>query len=205
MPANRRARELIALSERPIAAPSANAFGRTSPTTTRHVEDQLHGLYDVLVDGGACRVGIESTVLSLVHERPLLLRPGGVSQEEIEEITGTVAVIHPQNKAGGSYESPGMLPAHYAPSTPLLLVDDVDGYAQRHDVGVIRTQNSAVSFSAPTAVLSQRGDLREAAANLYQAMRKLDDMGLSLIVAQRAPNSGLGVAINDRLHKASMK
>jgi L-threonylcarbamoyladenylate synthase len=205
IPANIWARELITLSERPIAAPSANAFGRTSPTTAQHVEDQLHGLYDVLVDGGACRVGIESTVLSLAHEIPLLLRPGGVSKEEIEEIIGPVQFIPAQNKIEKSYESPGMMSAHYAPSTPLLLVDDVDIYAQRCDVGVICFQFPGFTSQAPTVVLSHRSDLREAAANLYQAMRKLDGMGLSFIVAQRAPNSGLGVAINDRLNKASVK
>ena len=204
MPANPWARELIALSGCPIAAPSANAFGRTSPTTARHVEDQLHGWYDILIDGGACRVGIESTVLSLVGDTPLLLRPGGVSQEEIVEITKAIEIFHPQNKAGKRFESPGMMSSHYAPATQLLLVDDVEPYANRPDVGVILFQNSAVCFQSPTYVLSPHGDLKEAAANLYQVMRKLDAMGLGLIVAQRAPNSGLGAAINDRLKKAAV-
>ncbi|MDP2854295.1 MAG: L-threonylcarbamoyladenylate synthase [Smithellaceae bacterium] len=205
MPANKWARELITRSQTPVAAPSANAFGRTSPTTARHVEDQLHGGYDVLIDGGACRVGIESTVLSLAGSTPLLLRPGGVSQEEIVEITKAIEIFHPQNKTGKRFESPGMMFSHYAPSTPLLLVDDVEPYANRSDVGVILFQNSAVCFQSPASVLSPSGNLREAAANLYQVMRKLDAMGLSLIVAQRVPNNGLGAAINDRLNKASLK
>jgi L-threonylcarbamoyladenylate synthase len=205
MPANKWARDLINLSQTPIAAPSANAFGRTSPTTARHVEDQLRGAYDVLVDGGACRVGVESTVLSLVRETPLLLRPGGVSREDIEELIGGIQVIHHQNITQNRHESPGMMSSHYAPSTPLLLVDDIDSYAQRSDIGVILFQNPAIFFRSPTAVLSPRGDLREAAANLYQVMRKLDDMGLRLIVAQRVPNSGLGAAINDRLNKATLQ
>ncbi len=205
MPANKWACELITLSQTPVAAPSANAFGRTSPTTARHVEDQLHGFYDALIDGGACRVGIESTVLSLVREIPVLLRPGGVSQEEIVEIIKVIEIFHPQNKTGKRFESPGMMFSHYAPSTPLRLIDDVKPYANRSDVGVILFQNSDICFHSPAFVLSPGGNLREAAANLYQVMRKLDAMGLSLIVAQRAPNSGLGAAINDRLNKASLK
>ena len=205
MPANTWARELIALSGKPIAAPSANAFGRTSPTTAQHVEDQLHGHYDVLIDGGACRVGVESTVLSLAGNTPLLLRAGGVSHEEIVEITKSVEIYRPQNKTGKRLESPGMMPTHYAPSTPLLLVDDINRYRQRSDVGLICFKNPSVHFQAPTAVLSPHGDIREAAVNLYQAMRKLDRMGLSFIAVERIPNNGIGAAVNNRLSKASLK
>lgn len=205
MPANTWARKLIALSGKPIAAPSANAFGRTSPTTAGHVEDQLHGFYDVLIDGGACRVGVESTVLSLVEDTPLLLRHGGVSHEEIVEITKRVEIYRSQKKTGKRLESPGMMPAHYAPSTPLILVDDIDSYGRRSDVGVICFKSPSIHFQAPTAVLSPRGDMREAAINLYQAMRKLDRMGLSFIAVERIPNNGIGAAVNDRLSKASFQ
>lgn len=203
MPANALALEMIRLAETPIAAPSANVFGRTSPTTARHVADQLHGTYNVLVDGGACRVGVESTVLSLASATPLLLRPGGISREEIEKIIGAVQVAQPENTFGTRYDSPGMLPSHYAPSTPLVVVDTAERYAQRSDVGVIILQHPAVTFQGPVAVLSQNGDLREAATRLYHALRTLDGIGLSLIVAEQVPPGGLGTAINDRLRKAA--
>jgi L-threonylcarbamoyladenylate synthase len=203
MPANTLALQLIRRAETPIAAPSANVFGRTSPTTARHVADQLRGSYDVLIDGGSCRVGVESTVLSLASETPVLLRLGGISREEIEQIIRDVQVVQPQHTPGIRYASPGMLPSHYAPSTPLVVVDRVDRYAHRSDVGVILFRASAISFRGPVAILSPNGDLREAATRLYHAMRTLDDMGLSRIVAERVPNTGLGAAINDRLSKAA--
>ena len=116
MPSNPWARELIRRSGVPVAAPSANLFGRTSPTTAAHVEDQLAGSYAVLIDAGACRVGVESTVLSLAGEEPLLLRSGGVSREEIEAVIGPIRV--PAEDTTPLPESPGMLPSHYAPLTP---------------------------------------------------------------------------------------
>jgi len=199
MPANRWARELIALAETPVAAPSANAFGRTSPTTARHVDEQLHGLYDEIIDGGACRVGIESTVLALAGGRTVVLRPGGLAPEEIREVTGEVELPVPRG-AGGA--SPGMLASHYAPRTPLFLVDDARPYGDRPDVGLLLFRDPPGPVRGQVAVLSPKGDLREAAANLYQALRRLDRLGLRLIVAERVPPHGLGVAINDRLSRA---
>ncbi len=203
MPANPWALELIRLAGVPIAAPSANRFGRTSPTTARHVQDQLSGHYDVLIDGGACRVGIESTVLSLVGKRPVLLRPGGVAPDDIEALIGPVQHGYAAKATGDKLASPGLMPKHYAPSTPLVVVEDVGPYATRRDVGVIVFQGSPHTFAGPVECLSQNGDLREAASNLYRAMRTLDGLGLSLIVAEHVPNTGLGVAINDRLNKAA--
>jgi len=203
MPASPVALELIRLAGTPIAAPSANVFGRTSPTTARHVAEQLQGGYDVLIDGGACRVGVESTVLSLVGEAPTLLRPGGISREQLEQVIGPIAVAPAHDPSATRYESPGMLSYHYAPSTPLVVVDSAEPYAEQSDVGVITLQQPPVSFRGPVVVLSQRGDLREAATRLYHALRTLDGLGLRLIVSERVPPDGLGAAINDRLCKAA--
>jgi len=202
MPANPWARELIRLAGTPIAAPSANAFGRTSPTCARHVEDQLGGRYDYLIDGGSCRVGVESTVLSLVGEMPMILRPGGITREEIEAVIGTIDKKNFEN-LGSPSSSPGLLPTHYAPRTPLVLVRNIGAYAKRPDVGIIVFQKSPQKILGPSITLSPRGNLREAAANLYRAMRDLDAMNLTLIVAEKVPEEGLGAAINDRLRRAS--
>lgn len=203
MPANPWALELNRLAGTPIAAPSANRFGCTSPTTAEHVKDQLRGCYDILIDGGACRVGIESTVLSLIGSGPVLLRPGGVAREDIEAVIGPVQYGYPGKTGGDRSASPGMMPKHYAPSTPLVVVENIDSYSTRSDVGVILFGSRPCSFQGPVQYLSGDGDLTEAATNLYRVMRALDGMGLSLLVAQRVPNMGLGVAINDRLERAA--
>jgi len=205
MPANPWARKLISLSGTPIAAPSANAFGRTSPTCAEHVREQLEGRYDFLIDGGACRVGVESTVLSLLDNRPVILRPGGVTQEEIEATIGRVEVLTLATKKEGPNRSPGLLASHYAPRTPLTLVSDLSAFSERKDVGFLTLQKPDIKVAGPLIALSPKGDLEEAAANLYRAMRELDQMNLKLIVAQEVPNEGLGAAINDRLKRAARK
>lgn len=203
MPANLWARKLIHFAETPVAAPSANAFGRTSPTCARHVREQLEHRYDFLIDGGSCRVGVESTVLSLATSHPTILRPGGVTREEIEVIIGPVEVNQTQTGEEKGLQSPGLLTTHYAPRTPLILVSDISLYAGKKNVGIITFKPSDECTAGTHITLSPRGDLREAAANLYRAIRELDSMKLDLIVAQKVPNVGLGIAINDRLKRAS--
>lgn len=204
MPANPWARMLIAYSSTPIAAPSANTFGRTSPTCAGHVREQLGAYCDVIIDGGSCRVGVESTVLSLVTTPPIILRPGGISQEEIEDTVGPVSMYQRSSSASEtSMTSPGMFPTHYAPRTPLILVDDIRPYAQRKKAGIITVQKPEMPIAGPVINLSPRGDLREAAANLYRAIRDLDALNLECIVAQQVANMGLGTAINDRLRRAA--
>lgn len=203
MPANPWTRQLIRLSETPIAAPSANAFGRTSPTTAAHVREQLSGSYDVLIDGGACRVGMESTVLSVYGKNPILLRHGGICKTDIETLIGHVLSFEQNISDIKKLESPGMMASHYAPDTPLHIVDDVRQFAKRPDVGILLFERKAEIFSGPVETLSPAGNLREAAVNLYSCLRKLDGMKLSLIVVERLPETGLGVAINDRLTKAA--
>jgi L-threonylcarbamoyladenylate synthase len=201
MPASSIARALIEKAGTPLAAPSANAFGRTSPTTAAHVREQLEGRYDVLIDGGACRVGVESTVLSLADERLRILRPGGVTKDQIEAVAGPV---QGPVQSAPKIESPGMLPSHYAPHTPLVLSNEPpDEYMHAADVGWLLFQPPACPIEGPCEVLSREGHMEEAAIHLYAALRRLDAQGLRLLVAQRFPEEGIGIAINDRLHKAA--
>ncbi len=205
MPANPTARKLIATAGCPVAAPSANLFGKTSPTTAEHVRLQLEGRYDALIDGGACRVGVESTVLSLTGTRPVLLRPGGISREALEETIGSVDVPGESGPAEQAGESPGMLPSHYAPGTLFLLVDDASAYAGDEDTGVILFTSPSIAYKGVTRVLSRDGSTAEAASNLYRVMRELDECGLKRIVAERLPRDGVGAAVNDRMTRAAAR
>jgi L-threonylcarbamoyladenylate synthase len=205
MPRHPVALELTDLAGTPVAAPSANPFGHTSPTTAQHVHDQLAGKVDMVLDGGPCFVGIESTIVSLVSDAPVLLRPGGLAVEDIEEVIGPLCKA-PQHD-NPSVTAPGMLPRHYAPRTPLTLMDK--GQARRADwearTGLLAFQTPPCSTSfAAVEVLSAECDLREAAANLFGAMRRLDARGLDCIVAEPVPDSGLGRAINDRLRRSAV-
>ncbi|MFO7729909.1 MAG: L-threonylcarbamoyladenylate synthase [Spirochaetia bacterium] len=203
MPANPLALHLIRTAGVPVAAPSANLFGRTSPTSAQHVKNQLSGSYAALIDGGTCRVGVESTVLSLTGETPVILREGGLAREDIEEAIGTV--LSRGDGEEDKYDGPGMLPDHYAPTTPLRLVDDIEQYMSSSRVGKLCFQSCPQTADKTVRILSPQGDVREAAINLYHRMQELDAMELDLIVAQGAPNHGLGRAVNDRLKKAAQK
>ncbi len=202
MPSHPLALELIRRSGTPVAAPSANLFGKTSPTTAGHVADQLAGRYAVLIDGGACRVGVESTVLSLAGDLPTVLRPGGITAEEIAEIAGPIA-SGPVKETAETGGSPGLLPSHYAPATPMLLVDDASEYAERKDIAVILREPTEKVYAGNVFILSSRNDVRGAAAMLYQTLRLVDRMQFNLIVAERFPQKGIGVAVNDRLTRAA--
>jgi L-threonylcarbamoyladenylate synthase len=202
MPSNPIALELIRLSGKPIAAPSANRFGCTSPTTAKHVQEQLGGTYDVMIDGGACIVGIESTVISFLGDTPRILRPGGIDQQAIESCIGKV-LSEQKDSPDESTTSPGMLPSHYATATPLRIVEDVSVYAGRGDVGVLLFGKNDLVFAGPVEYLSLLSDPAEAAKRLYQAMRKLDSLSLSLLVVELLPENGIGIAINNRLKKAA--
>jgi L-threonylcarbamoyladenylate synthase len=198
------ARRLIEAAGVPIAAPSANVFGAVSPTSAQHVAEQFHDRLPNILDGGPCVVGVESTVVALLDDRPTLLRPGGVTVEEIE------AVIGPLNFASDKSDqpvAPGQLPRHYSPSTPLVLAADPPRLPSPQErVGLLSFSRPAspAAFAA-TEVLSERGCLREAAANLFAAMRRLDALQLDYIIAQTVPELGLGRAIMDRLRRAAAK
>ncbi|MCX7805075.1 MAG: L-threonylcarbamoyladenylate synthase [Planctomycetota bacterium] len=203
MPDHPIALAMIVAAGVPVAAPSANPFGRLSPTTADHVRVEIGSGADMVLDGGRCRVGIESSIVSLAGDRPVLLRCGGVPAEEIEKVTGPV---EPAPDAPGRPQAPGMLARHYAPRTPL----------ERRPPGMSSappgTRAGLLSFDLPAGradgfaaveILSPSGDLREAAANLFAALRRLDSLSLDVIFFDPVPERGLGAAINDRLAKAS--
>jgi L-threonylcarbamoyladenylate synthase len=203
MPNHPMALSLIKESKCPIAAPSANPFGYLSPTTAEHVRDQLGDQVDLILDGGPCPVGVESTIVSFLEGRLRLLRPGGVSLEEIESIIGKVE-ISPIEKDRPS--APGLLPRHYAPRTPIVLNWDekyLDLYKDKN-IGLLAFQETKNNLKFHSIeVLSKKGDIREAAANLFAAIRRLDALNLDLIVAEPISEIGLGRAIMDRLRRAS--
>lgn len=202
--------ELLRAAVVPIAAPSANPFGHVSPTRAEHVVEQLGDRIDYILDGGPCRVGVESTVLALVDDEPTLLRPGGVTLEELEAAIGPVSVPVGDALANEAAASPGMLARHYAPHTPLAIHeagDDEFEFVETragHRVGrlAFRPLASTTGYAA-VEILSPTGDLREAAANFFAALRRLDALGLDRIVADHFPDEGLGRALNDRLRRAA--
>lgn len=200
------ARELIRLAQAPLAAPSANRFGKISPTTAEHVRQSFGDRIPFLIDGGPCGVGVESTVVSFSEGVVRLLRPGGISLEDLEAVMGPVDVGI--GASAGAVASPGMLRAHYAPTTRLAWWTpqfQVGGHAR---VGLLswcpprELHLSGMEQFAAVEVLSQAADLREAAANLFAALRRLDDHGLDQILAMPVPTYGLGLAIHDRLTRA---
>ncbi len=189
-PAHPVAQALLRAVGRPVAAPSANPSGRVSPTRAEHVGD-LEGLALVL-DGGPCAVGIESTVLDLTGPRPVLLRPGAVTREALEERLGPIETA----AAGAAPKAPGQLASHYAPSLPVRL----NARAARPGEALLGFADRA---EAPVLNLSDGGDLTEAAANLFAMLRALDRPGFTAIAVAPIPEDGLGVAINDRLRRAA--
>jgi L-threonylcarbamoyladenylate synthase len=258
-PAHPVAQRLIALSTGAVAAPSANLFGRLSPTSAAHVRNQLGEKVDFIIDGGPSQVGVESTVLDLCADPVRILRPGGTSREMIEAL---IALCEPDNRiivdskssAAEMPNSPGMLKSHYAPKTPLLLHDEADMAPYERDAGylffsarnrdawlaahgptlaahgptlaapgpthvalthaALGPANAAQSLSADEPIchtetfnvraLSTSGSTVEAAANLFAALHQMDALGLARIHAERAPDTGLGPAINDRLERAAV-
>ncbi len=205
MPKHEMTLKLIKVAETPIVGPSANPFGYLSPTRAQDVREQLGDQIDFILDGGPCEVGVESTILSFAEERPKLLRPGGIPLEEIEAIIGKVRLEVSNHKKP---TAPGMLPRHYAPRTPILLnwKEEMKENLRDKRIGLLafKEPNSLIPFSH-IEILSKKGDLREAAANLFSAIRRLDNLGLDLIFAEPIPEVGLGRAIMDRLRRASHK
>jgi L-threonylcarbamoyladenylate synthase len=204
MPAHPIAHSLIRLSGTPLAAPSANKFTCTSPTTADHVREQLGNKCDVVIDGGACRVGVESTVISFTGTVPVILRPGGITVEQIEELIGSVEKLADKSPQVSDLESPGMMPNHYAPATTLSTFTEIPAsFERRNDVGVLLFKPSTRNFAGVTEVLSKSGDTQEAATNFFAALCRLDSLNLQEIVVEYVPDQGLGSAINNRLAKAA--
>ena len=192
------ARELIERTGRPIAAPSANRSMGISPTTSAHVLASLGERMDIVLDAGPCRVGVESTVLDLSGIQPILLRPGGATLEELEALLGPVA-RPPATPLGAPFRSPGMLERHYAPDRPLRL----DAMDVKPGEALLAFGTAPLVGAIATLNLSPAGDLVEAAANLFRQLRELDRSPHTGIAVMPIPTRGLGLAINDRLHRAA--
>lgn len=205
MPSHPLALELLRLADVPVAAPSANPFGQLSPTRAEDVVERLGDQIDYVLDGGPCSVGVESTVLLLEADRAVLLRPGGVSLEEIELVIGSVALpVRDSTSDRQASPSPGMLPQHYAPRKPLAIVEDPLQVAAPEQCGLLTLQPHPVAARFAVAeALSTDGNLTEAAANFFAALRRLDAARAGRIVATPFPNHGLGRALNDRLTRAA--
>jgi L-threonylcarbamoyladenylate synthase len=195
------ARELLAAFASPVVAPSANSSGHVSPTTPAHVLADLGGRIDLIIDAGPTRVGIESTIVACLQDRAMLLRPGGISRGKIEAALGFELMPPPQTQGQASPAAPGMLVSHYAPKTPMRLRAET-----------VEPGEALLAFGAPPPGaghakmlrnLSARGDLVEAAANLFAQLRTLDAAGAARIAVMPIPDEGLGEAINDRLARAA--
>lgn len=209
--------ELIERAGRPLAAPSANRFGYVSPTTADHVAAQLGDVIPIILDGGPCRVGLESTIVSFLEAQPVLLRPGGVAVEDLEAIIGPIQ-IRPE---GGRPIAPGHLPRHYATHTPLSIIDDPEAvppaararaallvvdatsHGQRLEHAWVPIEDRNAHGFAHVEALTEDGNLNTAAANLFAALRRLDQDHFQEIYALAIPERGLGRAIMDRLRRAS--
>ncbi len=196
VPSDRTARALLEAFGGPVVAPSANRSGHVSPTSAAHVLADLRGRIDLLLDDGPCAVGVESTIVALLGE-PTLLRPGGLPREEIERVLGRALVAPVSNDSDDAPMAPGMLVSHYAPKARLRL----DATPRAGEA--LLAFGPAPSFDGTTLNLSPRGDLIEAAANLFSHLRALDASGVTSIAVMPVPHEGLGDAINDRLARAA--
>lgn len=222
MPKNKIALELIKASGVPIAAPSANLAGRPSPTLAKHVFEDFGDKVDLILDGGPTKIGVESTVLDLTVKPPQILRPGGISFEELKKVLKDVQ-FHPSllgKKFKGKAKSPGMKYRHYAPRAALILVEGktkeriskiqnlINYYQKRKKtVGVMAVSETKKSYKDANLVLSvgSRKNLKEIAQNLFKALREFDKRGVDIILAEKFPEKGIGFAIMHRLKKAAKK
>lgn len=213
-PAHPVAQALIQAAKRPIAAPSANRFASISPTSAADVAAELSDPELWILDGGRCTHGLESTVVSLVGPHPVVLRLGSLAVEELEQELGPLTVATRSVKASDLQQglaSPGNLSRHYAPRTPLtyLTLQELEHLSEdtNQHSGLLcfaaQVPPAQAARFAQVQNLSPDGDLRQAAARVYAALRELDRAGLQRLIALRLPDVGLGRAINDRLQRAS--
>jgi L-threonylcarbamoyladenylate synthase len=196
--------ELLRNIDYPLAAPSANPFGSISPTTSQHVQDYFGEELSVILEGGSCLNGIESTIIGFENDSPIAYRLGAISIEEIESIVGKVAI---NNHSESQPTAPGMVSKHYSPKTRLILsenvMEDVENYNKMR-IGVISLyQGMNHSSVISTEILSPTKNLYEAASKLYAAMHRLDKLKLEIIIAEVLPNHSVGKSINDRLQRAA--
>ena len=209
--------EIVYVFGKPLAAPSANRFGRVSPTTAQHVLEELDKRIPLIIDGGPTQHGLESTIATVRANSIDILRQGPITARQLSEFADVNIVASSSRKIA----APGQLPSHYAPKTALYLIDSADSFfpeknqrvgllawhpiSRKGDLQIVQRgigDRRSLKFAAVRA-LSVRQDLREAAANLFRYLRELDMLGLDVIVAERVPSQGLGAAILDRLERAS--
>ncbi len=204
MPNHPLALKLLSKLNFPLAAPSANPFGSISPTSALHVKEYFGNKISFILDGGNCKSGVESTIIGFENNEPVLYRLGAISIEEIEQKIGKIRI---KNNNNTSPEAPGMLLKHYAPKTTLILVENVNEEILLHNdkkIAVLLFKENINSSSVfHQEILSTKGDLNEAASNLYAALHRLDKLNLDIIIAQKFPEIGLGNTINDRLERAT--
>ncbi|TYA74518.1 L-threonylcarbamoyladenylate synthase [Seonamhaeicola marinus] len=189
----------------PLAAPSANPFGSISPTRPEHVAGYFEDDIEQILDGGPCNNGIESTIIGFEDDEPVIYRLGSLSLEDIEKVVGPVNV---KNKKEESPDAPGMLKRHYAPNTKTILSESISQDIRKHHdkhIGVLSFSSDFKEYDNVVyqIILSEKGDMAEAMSNLYDAMHRLDEQNLDLIIAERFPDFGLGKSINDRLQRAT--
>jgi L-threonylcarbamoyladenylate synthase len=197
VPAHPVAQKLLRETGLPIVAPSANPSGGISPTLASHVRAGLGNRVAMVLDGGPCRVGIESTIIKCMGGEPVLLRPGAVKKSEIEEVLKKTLLL--ETMKAGRPDAPGQLEQHYAPKAKVIL----DVIWPRFDVGLLAFGPNVPQHPGPVLNLSKAGDLEEAAANLFRMMHELDGAGIQTIAVMPIPHEGLGEAINDRLARAA--
>lgn len=202
MPKHPVAIELIKESGKPIAAPSANTFGFLSPTTAKHVEKQLGKKVSFILDGGKSNVGVESTIIEVCEDKIYLLRPGGITIEMIEDVCGRVEVKQPNLN---NPNSPGQLQQHYAPKVPIMFLGEVSekDIKEKKLAGLFFKENKTSLRFKHVEILSPNGKLHEAAANLFHHLHLLESLKVDLIIVEPIKDEGLGIAIMDRLRKAT--
>ncbi len=207
MPNHPVALALLNILDFPLAAPSANPFGMISPTNAQHVDEYFSNKIKMVLDGGICETGIESTIVGFTNNEVIIYRLGGISIEEIKSIAGEVKLF---NKDNSTPEAPGMLSKHYAPATPMHFTNNIGQYINQFEgkkIGLLlfnkKIDNVPKGFFQ--VVLSPGENLKEAAAKLYNTLHELDKLHLDFIIAERFPETGLGSVINDKLSRAAVK
>lgn len=196
--------KLLNLLPFPLAAPSANPFGAISPTSAEHVAHYFDNKIPMVLDGGMCQNGIESTIIGFENEKPILYRLGSLSVEEIENEIGPIAI---KNFEEQNPSAPGMMARHYAPETQTIIASNlIDAINNNHNkrIGLLLFNSKVEDKNIVLQeVLSDKGNLKEAASNLYAALHRLDSLNLDVIIAELFPDNQLGRAINDRLKRAT--
>jgi L-threonylcarbamoyladenylate synthase len=200
MPSNPIALELIRAAQRPVAAPSANKFGKVSPTTAQHVRKQLKNV-DYILDGGPTTVGIESTIIQLNDKGFNILRNGVIVKEDLEK----VVPYHPVDLTGDDVIAPGMVKSHYSPAKPLYILGETSKEIEKQKAGLLSFSGHQTAGYKEIVKVSPNADLKEYAVNLFAALHHLEESDVEYMVAEPVPEKGIGLAIMDRLRKAAYR